>query len=533
MRQIFSTPLTDTGYIPPIIQDYLNDHERLKPFAHSRSGFENPLSHERFLKPFEAERRELLHRVAMRQVKNLQLDFDHHKMLQNVDNLLNPNCFTVTTGQQIHPFGGPLLVFHKITDAINLAATWSKSFPEKQFVPVLWLATDDHDFEEVANFQLLHQAFHWETENAGTWPVGRLSCGNLAEIANKQLNEDLPFDFKQWLNTFKECYTRYATFAEASQAFFVRFFVERGLIVLNPDDAELKAAFLPYVINDIETGINERAVNESIAALEPYYHIQLKPRRINSFFIRDNSRLRIDVKGDSWEFTNGGEQFSTHFLIEQIGKDASSISPNAVMRPMYQEVVLPNLAYIGGPNELAYWLELKPAFDINKIPFPLLGMRNLYGYIPARVIEKIELLRLKTGDFLLPLNDILKKYFESNEIKLYENNDGLMAMIATWNAMEQDGLNIDKSLSKFFEAEKHKAIENWQKAVQKINKSQKIAFENDLKWIESTWLKYFDPKSLPERKLNIFQLFFDIKEFQSVLSNQNEEKFLEKLKIFS
>ena len=106
------------------------------------------------------------------------------------------------------------------------------------------------------------------------------------------------------------------------------------------------------------------------------YDIQVKPREINLFYIEDNLRARIVFEKDIYKVNNTSLQFTKEELLVLLEKNPEKFSPNVILRPLYQEVILPNLCYIGGGGELAYWLELKSFFNAVDVPFPILLLRN-------------------------------------------------------------------------------------------------------------------------------------------------------------
>ena len=278
--------------------------------------------------------------------------------------LRDENTFTVTTGHQLNIYTGPLYVIYKLVSTINLARALRAAYPSQRFVPVYWMATEDHDFEEINHFFAFGTKYEWNTSQKGA--VGRFNLSDFPEI---------PFRNE----IFDQAYSEGKTLSEAVRIYMHALFgAEEGLVCLDADDARLKSIFAPIMEADLKQQVHEpivRATTEKLEALG--YKTQVSARPVNLFRLTSSDRVRLE-KGDSVEITEA--------------------SPNVILRPLYQEVILPNLAYIGGPAEVAYWLQLKGIFDLHQIPFPILLPRNFAIVKTQKQAEKAEKLGLSLAD---------------------------------------------------------------------------------------------------------------------------------------
>src|SRR5690606_19527220 len=233
---------------------------------------------------------------------------------------------------------------------------------------------EDHDFEEINYFNFKGKKFRWNKESAG--PVGRLSTQGLQdffEIYSLELGSSTNAGTLKKL--FEDAYLKHNNLADATRFLANSLFGKYGLIILDADDADLKRAFIPYIKEELQNQTSFKAVEKTIENFKDY-PIQVNPREINLFYIEDNLRERIIFENDKYYVNNTKTSFCKEEILNLVETNPEKFSPNVILRPLYQEVILPNLCYIGGGGEIAYWLQLKSFFDKIKITFPILLIRN-------------------------------------------------------------------------------------------------------------------------------------------------------------
>ena len=264
---------------------------------------------------------------------------------------------------------------YKIASTIKIAQQLKAQFPENHFVPVYWMASEDHDFEEVNHIYLWGKMLQWQTESKTA--VGYLDPKNLENvIAELEILLGTSQNSAEILALFKQAYLQHNTLSQATRFLVHALFKDFGLVILDADDADLKRNFIPVFERDIFDNSNFQNINQTVQQLEKEYKIPVKPREINVFWLDANIRTRIIQNGESFEAKDAGKSWNKEELLKELHENPQHFSPNVVLRPMYQETILPNLAYIGGTNEIAYWLELKNAFEENKIFYPMLVVRD-------------------------------------------------------------------------------------------------------------------------------------------------------------
>ena len=299
-------------------------------------------------------------------------------LLENIQSLSESNTFTVTTGHQLNIFTGPIYFLFKLVTTINLSKKLKEYYPDFHFIPVYWMASEDHDFEEISYFNMFGEKYQWATGQTGA--VGRFDPSSLADVLY-QIDENVEL--------FEKAYGRFHTLAGSVRFYVNELFGSEGLVVVDGDDSELKAQFATVTKDDILNQNAHQRVNETNKQLINLgYKLQASSRPINFFYL-DDFRRRIICEGENFKVLGSKIKFSKQEILSEIEHYPERFSPNVIMRPLYQEMILPNLAYLGGPAEIIYWLQLKGVFDYYKIEFPIIMPRNFGMIIHQKIAKKI------------------------------------------------------------------------------------------------------------------------------------------------
>ncbi|MCU0367575.1 MAG: bacillithiol biosynthesis cysteine-adding enzyme BshC, partial [Cyclobacteriaceae bacterium] len=283
----------------------------------------------------------------------------HEAVKNNLKLLEHENTFTITTGHQLNLFTGPLYFIFKIVTVINACKELKKHYPHFNFVPVYWMASEDHDYDEIKYFRLYGKKYTWETDQQGA--VGRFNPQTI-----KKLIDEVPGE----ISAFKNAYLNHNTLSDAVRYYVNELFGAEGLIVVDADDRNLKKLLSPVMRDDLFNHTTKQLVDTQNQQLESLgYHTQVFARDINFFYLDKNLRSRLELKGDRFKVVDTAIEFSKEEIEKIIEQEPEKLSPNVVLRPLYQEIILPNLAYTGGPAELVYWLQFKGVFDHFNVPF--------------------------------------------------------------------------------------------------------------------------------------------------------------------
>ena len=164
---------------------------------------------------------------------------------------------------------------------------------------------------------------------------------------------------------------------------------------------------------------NKKEIND---ILDKKVKVQVNPRKLNLFLFHNNKRFRLEFENNFYNVVGTDLTFTKEEIIKQLNNGAELFSPNVLMRPIYQEFILPNLAYVGGSAEISYWLQLKSLFDYHKISFPILVLRNSFLLLSSRDFDLVDKNKIIIDDLLLNKEVFINKTVQNNienELSLY------------------------------------------------------------------------------------------------------------------
>jgi len=470
--------LKESGQVSELILDYTQKKETLNTFyekENSINGFGEKISSISFSK----EKRALLVQQLQHQYKKNNLPTP-----TNLEELLDENTFVVTTGHQLGLFGGPQYFIHKIVSIIKLAQQLNSRFPEKNVIPIFWLASEDHDFEEINHTKVYRSELKEETELKGA--VGRMP-NSIFESAYQELYTVLG-NQAEAVKALFEPRSNEDTLTANTTKWVNRIFKDQGLLIIDGDDVELKRSFIPTFKKELETEQSFELINTTSASLEQLgYKAQVTPREINLFYLKDNLRERIILENGNYTVLSTNISFTKEEIFIELEDHPERFSPNAVFRPVYQEAILPNLAYVGGPGELAYWLQLKRNFNRLEIPYPILVLRDLFLTIDQKSLKTINELNLQLEDFFLDEADLIKTYLANNETTQVDFETEKKQLETLKETTLIKAIAIDASLKGMIEAEftkMQKGLDNINKKTQRSIKQREEVSINKLKKIQ-------------------------------------------------
>jgi bacillithiol biosynthesis cysteine-adding enzyme BshC len=495
----------DSGYFIPLMKDYLNQKTDLAALYHRFPTLDN------FEKQFQEKQshfsdahRNVLFKALKKQYASIETSL---KTAQNIDALLQSNTFTITTGHQLNLFTGPLYFLYKIISTINLTVELKSKYPNQNFVPIYWMATEDHDFEEINYFTFKGKKIRWNADSSG--PVGRHTTAGLEEVFSvfeKEIGNSNNAQFIK--NLFESAYLKHKNLADATRYLANVLFGEYGLVILDADDAALKKEFAPFVKVELLHQTSHKEVSATIEKLKPY-DIQVNPREINLFYIEDQLRERIIFENGAYKVNNTSLVFSEVEILALLEKKPEHFSPNVLLRPLYQEVILPNLCYIGGGGELAYWLELKSFFDAVAMPFPILLLRNSALLATKKQTEKADKLELTWNDLFAKQTYLINKktaVLSEFPIDLSIQKDHLRNQFHYLHTLVNQ---TDKSFVGAVKAQEAKQIKGLEHLEKRLLKAQKRKYEQELERIVNLQNELFPNRGLQERQANFSEFYIE------------------------
>lgn len=506
-----------TGYFSKIIVDYLSSGKDLKPCYHYNFSLES--FHQIIAdKSEEKINRSLLVTVLKEQYNKIRCN---DAVTENINSLSDNKTFTVTTGHQLCLFTGPLYFIYKIFSTINLAEQLSRSYPGYRFVPVYWMVSEDHDFEEINHIHLYGKKLKWE----GNFkcPSGRIPVDSIEQVINKleEIIGNNNTNAKSLLNLFRESYLGNPNMANATRYLINELFGEWGLVILNPDDTRLKQIFAFVLKDDIVHQTNFKLVNDAINELKKRgYSAQVNPREINVFYLTDDIRSRIIKQEKRWQVLETDLLFSEQELAKEINLNSLKFGPNVILRPLFQEMILPNLAYVGGAAEIAYWLEFKKMFEHHNVNFPLLVLRNSLLWVDKISAKNMLQLDINEDQLFKNTDQLVNEYVKKNSsgaFSLGKEKDVLNNLFEKLVATAQ---SVDPTLKNLVIGEGIKQQKILDNIEQKFLKAEKNKFEVQLNQIRKLKDKLFPENILQERYSNFIPFYLEHgKNYFSILKN--------------
>lgn len=505
MDDVHCIPFRQTGYFSKLICDYLDQNESLKGFYNRFPHVDSFQAQIEEKSSFPAENREVLVSSLKHQYQDIETE---ELVLQNLELLNNKDTYTITTGHQLCLFTGPLYFIYKIVSAVNTCAILKKQYPSKNFIPVYWMASEDHDFAEINHINYAGGRIVWDREASG--PVGRLHTDSLREVLSEFKDVLGPGKKAKFiLDVLEQAYLGNENLAKATRYLVNYLFADHGLVVIDADDAKLKSLAVPYFEKDLFANKAFQHVNETSAKLEEQYFNQIHAREINLFYIKDKLRERIESNDDKWQVLNTQIQWDEAGLRKELEENPERFSPNVVLRPLYQEVILPNLAYIGGGGELAYWFQLKGMFDQFQIPFPMLMLRNSVLGISERQSLKLEKIGLKVDQLFKRLHEILNDFAAQSAPVNPELDEYHQMLESMFNDLEAVANLTDKSMLGAVNAQRQKQLNGLENLKKKLLRAEKRKNGDLMERIETLHAELFPKAGLQERHDNFISYYLD------------------------
>ena len=364
----------------------------------------------------------------------------------NLSLLLKENTFTVTTAHQPNIFTGPLYFIYKIIHAIQLAAELKKQFPKNNFVPVYYMGSEDADLQEVGAYNLAGEAYQWNTKQKGA--IGRMKVDDelIQLLQNLEGYWSVKPLGKEALEVLKQAYQKGKTISEATLTLVHGYFGRYGLVVIQPDNASLKSLFVDVMEKELRTGFSQKAIGPTKEKLASTYHVQSDGRDLNLFYLKENSRSRIEKQGDSYIVVDTDIRFTEEEIVKELHASPERFSPNVILRGVYQETILPGLAFIGGGGELAYWMELKNVFNEVKVHYPILQLRNSFMFMNEKQTAHWNNLGFTLDHLFKPVLELELDYIKSQTQENLALTNHIASLNKLYESIQQDVIRIDTSL---------------------------------------------------------------------------------------
>ncbi len=483
---------------------YAADAAALRPF------YEHPPTLEQFeaviaaKKGFDQARRTILADELATQYQPIEAS---QTTLDNIERLRQDNCYTIITAHQPSLFTGPLYIIYKIISAINLAENVSAHYPEVAVVPIFWMGGEDHDFEEVNHLHLFGNKITWEEEQGGS--VGAYDTASLRtaldqtkEILGQGDHAKLLADkLEQYFGTPRQ-------YREGVREFINWLFADYGLVIANTGTKAFKSQLVPILKEEILKNTSKELVEQTVEQLETAgFSQQAHARAINLFYLTPQRRSRLVLEEGIYKVLDTAIVFSEQELLKELEAHPERFSPNVILRPLFQELVFPNLAYVGGGGELAYWLERKTQFEHYQIPYPMLVRRSSVLWIPKNISKLMDKLGLSLEDIFKDTHQLIKQYVVDHAREELSFAEERQALDQVFEALVAKTIAVDPSLEKGVLAQQVNTQKAIDKLEQRLIRAEKNRNESSIQQIEKIKDTLFPERGLQERYDNFMSFY--------------------------
>ena len=507
----------DTNQFSKLFVDYTEQKDNLKKLISEYPKIEN------FKKQIKAKSesfdqsvRPIIKTVIKNQYKGISLNNIQKK---NLNSILNKNTYTVTTGHQLNIFTGPLYFIYKIFSTINLTEILKKKYPKYDFVPMYWMATEDHDFAEINNFYCFDRVFNWDSNQSGC--VGDFNTDSINNTIEELDIEISNFkSYSKIISIIKNSYLNSNNLSDATRKFVNELFKEYGLLIIDPNDKQLKSNFSKIIKSELlENLIYNHSKEYTSLIKELGYKVQVNPRNINLFYIENGNRVRIVKRKNDFITNDKVNSWTENEIIEEIKSSPDRFSPNVLLRPLFQEFILPNLCYVGGPSEICYWLQLKSVFDASNISYPLLLNRNSALLISEKQSSFLKKNKLDVKDLLMEKNELEKKLVKTYSKIKFDFLPLEKALNNQFSKLRKIAEKTDKSFIGSLHAQEKKQIKGLQNLKKRLLKAEKKYHYEKINKIIEFQKSFFPSGIFQERIVNFIEF-----------CKEDRSSFLKKLK---
>lgn len=503
MKTLASIPIAEIESIPLLIKDFLNGNlQGYDEVLFNFKTIENQIRKKS--ESFTIEQRKTLTEVLSMQYQNIELS---EKQKVNLEALESENTFTVTTGHQLNLFTGPVFFIYKILQTVKTAEYLSEKFPKIHIVPVFWMASEDHDFDEIDHFQTEKNLYRISGKQGGA--VGNIKIEDIGFISDFE-NEfkNLPFG-QELIELIKTAYQVGKTHTEAVRYLVQHLFSDTGLLALDGDSPLLKKQISNVFEEEIFNESLLKTTAKTVSFLEKEYRkVQVSPRPINLFYLSE-TRNRIERKNNGFSVVDTSLFFSESEIREELRLHPERFSPNAVMRPVFQETILPNLIYIGGNAEIMYWLELKDYFNHLHLPYPILMPRNSMLFLNSKTVGKIKKMNWM-------ISDVFKKSKALIDEKVLENSSLTDIISEKENILKQqfDGLkkaaqNTDITFANLVNAEETRQLKSFERMRKRLLKAERIKNKETVERVQKLY-EIIHPREIWQERVLNFSVFYSV-----------------------
>ena len=498
---------TDTNAFSKVLIDYNSNKKHFSELISNFPSVDNLTKQVSFKsKNYNHSFRSSLVQEINNQYQGIELSENQKK---NINNLSQKNTYTITTGHQLNLFTGPLYFIYKIITVINLCEKMQKSNPKDNFVPVFWMASEDHDFEEINHFFFKGDKFPWDTDQNGV--VGEFKLDSIKEVIDRfeKKIKDFPYGI-ELIEIIRECYLNSKDLSKATRKLVNYLFSKYGLIIIDANNKNLKLLFKDTFERELKERLVYNESKKSINLLNKLnYSIQANPREVNLFYIEEQRRERIIEKGGFFQTLSASKKWNLDEIKIEISNNPEKFSPNVLFRPIFQEYILPNICYVGGPAEVSYWLQLKSVFDSIDLSYPIILNRNSALLLEKKALKKLKKLNITIDEIFLSenkLKDKLVRKYSKLELDFTNLKEQLLKQ---FTELRNKAKKTDKSFVGALSAQEKKQINGLKMLEKRLIKSEKKVYQEKINRALEIRKQIFPNDKLQERYSNFSEFYIN------------------------
>ena len=251
--------------------------------------------------------------------------------------------------------------------------------------------------------------------------------------------------------------------------------------------------------DDLTIHLPYNITEKNLLLLTREYSVQANPREINLFYLKDNIRERLEFKDGRYYVNNTSIHFSTEEMEKELDNFPERFSPNVILRGLYQENILPNIAFVGGGGEMAYWLEYRPLFKHYRVPYPVLILRDSFLLVKKNWSSKMEKAGLSSFDFFKPEEKLMEEFVRRSSSHQLNLDPQMTEMRGFYKSLKNISGTIDKTLEQHVDKLEAQALQKLEELEKKILRAEKKNHEEVRRKIHEIRESLFPMDNLQER----------------------------------
>jgi len=511
------TSISQMPGIKPLIRDYFNNFEKVSEFYNG--DYRQPKEYLDRTDCVKSRELPLAQLVPVLKEQNQKFGCGM-QTLEKIDLLLERRACAVVSGQQTGLFGGPLFTIYKALTAIKLAERLSRTC-EGCFVPVFWLASDDHDFLEVNHIHIndksnqpLKITYNGHSSD-NKIPVSEIKLNDQIDSLLQTLDDETnPSEFKaEILNQLSAAYLPDTIFSQAFGAWLTTLFKAFGLVLIDASDKRIKQLGATVFRKEIaeDSPSTQSAIAASTKLNDKKYHaqVQLKQGFLNLFYV-ERERNSIEIKEDRFSVKGTENSFTKDELLHQLETRPERFSPNVLLRPLYQDALLPTIAYVAGPAELAYYAQMKGIYNAFDIPMPIIYPRKSLTLLESKIEKVLDNYNLNVPDFWGNVEALTTEIAKAQLPESLEKriNNASLCISKNLQALEETVLEFEPTLKNTVDNVKGRILGQMDGLEKKILQAYKKRNEVIGQQIHKAQNSLYPNNNFQERQLNILPYLF-------------------------